>query len=181
MDQHFTTLLKFLCPEDPEEAGRRYLPLHRKLEGYFRFNGVADPNAAADETLDRAGRRLLEGTEVSDINKFCLGIARFIIKESWRINTRESEAFLKFLNLAHVTEADLDHLKLMETCFNQLPADQRELLISYCGAPRGRAGAKHRQELADGLDTTISALRIRITRLRQGLDDCVKESSRNQW
>lgn len=181
MDQHFTTLLRFLCPEDPEEAGRRYLVLRGKVEGYLRFNGVADPAAAADETLDRAGRRLLEGKEVSDITKFCLGIARFIVKESWRMNTRESEAFLEFLNLDHVTEDDLDHLKLMETCFNQLPSYQRELLISYCGAPKGQAGARHREKLAESLNTSISTLRIRVTRLRRGLDDCVKESSRSRW
>ena len=82
MDQHFSRLLTFLCPEDPDEAGRRYLRLHQKLEGYFQFRGVADPIAASDEALDRAARRIAEGAEVPDINKFCLGIARFIIKES---------------------------------------------------------------------------------------------------
>lgn len=181
MDQHFEILLRFLCPEDREEAGRQYLLLHRKLEGYFRLRGVDDPQAAADETLDRAARRLAEGADVPDINKFCLGIARFIIKESWRSKLRELEAFLKFLSLEHATEADLDRFKLMESCFNEMPSHQRELLQSYCNAPKGRARAKHRHALAESLHLTVTALRIRITRLRQGLDDCVKESSRSQW
>ena len=179
--QHFTALLKFLSPDDPEEAGRRYLLLHQKLVGYFRLRGVADPNAAADETLDRASRRIAEGSEVPDIDRFCLGIARFIIKEGWRINTRESAAYLEFLKRhAPVGEDELDRLSLMRSCFDRLPQYERELLNSYCAAPPGRARAGHRREMADRRQCTISALRIRITRLRRELEDCVKELSRSQ-
>jgi hypothetical protein len=179
--QHFTILLKFLAPEDPEEAGRRYLFLHGKLENYFRFRGVADPVAAADETLDRAARRIAEGAEVPDIEKFCLGIARFIIKEDWRMNNRESEAFLQFLKSDRITEDELDRFNLMRSCFDQLPQHERELLNAYCAGPRGRARSQRRLALAERLDTNISALRIRVTRLRRGLDDCVKELSRSYW
>src|SRR5262245_17746127 len=84
LDQHFSRLLTFLCPDDPDEAGRRYLRLHQKLEGYLRTRGVADPSAAADDALDRASRRIAEGAEVPNVDNFCLGIARFIIKEGWR-------------------------------------------------------------------------------------------------
>jgi hypothetical protein len=109
LDQNFSRLLTFLCPEDPDEAGRRYLRLHQKLTGYFQFRGVADPAAAADETLDRAARRIAEGAEVPDIDKFCLGIARFIIMEGWRLNTRESAAFLHFLEQDdHATDDQID-------------------------------------------------------------------------
>jgi len=53
LDQHFSSLLTFLCPDDPDEAGHRYLRLHQKLEGYFRTRGSGDPTAAADEALSR--------------------------------------------------------------------------------------------------------------------------------
>ena len=179
--QHFTILLKFLAPDDPEEAGRRYLNLHQKLEGYFRLHGAADPVGCGDEVLDRAGRRLTEGAEVPDISKFCLGIARFIIKERWRVDTRESAAFLQFLELnVSVSENDLNRFSLMRSCFDQLPQYDRELLNSYCIAPRGRERAKHRRKLAEEKHFTVSALRIRVTRLRRGLDDCVKELSQTQ-
>lgn len=181
MDQHFTILLKFLAPDDPEEAGRRYLRLHEKLEGYFRLRGVADPVGCADEVLDRAARRLAEGAEVPDIDKFCLGIARFIIKEHWRIDTRESAAFLEFLDRnAGVSQDDLDRFSLMQSCFDQLPQNDRELLKSYCAAPGGRARAEHRRKLAEDRHSNVSAVRIRVTRLRRGLDDCVREMSRSQ-
>jgi len=181
LDQYFTILLKFLAPDDPEEAGRLYLLLHEKLAGYFRLRGVADPVCCADEVLDRAARRLAEGTEVPDINRFCLGIARFVIKEQWRVDTRESQAFLRFLEQNEsVSEIELNRLSLMRSCFDQLPQNDRELLHSYCAAPRGRARAEHRRKLAEARDSNVSAVRIRVTRLRRGLDDCVREMSRSQ-
>ena len=179
--QHFTILLKFLAPDDPEEAGQRYLNLHQKLEGYFRLRGVADPAGCADETLDRAGKRLADDAEVSDITHFCMGIARFIIMERWRVDTRESAAFLHFLELNEsVSEDDLNLFSLMRSCLDQLPQYDRELLISYCIVPRGRERAQHRRELAVEKHFTVPALRIRVTRLRRGLDDCVKELSQTQ-
>ncbi|HSE19837.1 MAG TPA: hypothetical protein VLB46_22440 [Pyrinomonadaceae bacterium] len=182
MDQHFSRLLTFLCADDPEEAGRLYLRLHQKLEGFFRTRGVADPATAADDTLDRAGRRIADGADVPNVYNFCLGIARFIIKEGWRINTRESTAFLEFLEQhQYATAEQLDRFSFMKTCFEQLPLYERDLLNSYCAAPRGQARAKHRRELAERLNLTVSALRIKVTRLRQGLGDCVRELSRNHW
>lgn len=181
MDQHFTILLKFLAPDDPEEAGRRYLLLHQKLEGFFRMRGVADPLGCADETLNRAARRLAEGAKVPDINNFCLGIARFILKEQWRIDTRESQAFLRFLEQHEsISEDELNRLSLMRSCFDQLPQNERELLKSYCAAPRGRARAEHRRNLAKARHSSVSAVRIRVTRLRRELDDCVRQMSQSQ-
>lgn len=181
MDQHFSSLLTFLCSDDPDEAGRRYLRLHTKLEGYFRIRGVADTTAAADETLDRAGRRIAEGAEVPNVDNFCLGIARFIIKEGWRLNNRESTAFLQFLEQHNHATADVDRFSLMKLCFEQLPQSARNLLNSYCAAPEGRARAKYRRELAEQMGFKVTNLRVRVTRLRQDLDNCVKELSRSRW
>ena len=182
MNQHFSRLLTFLCADDPDEAGRRYLRLHQKLEGFFRTRGVADTFAAADETLDRAGRRIAEGTDVPNVDSFCLGIARFIIMESWRFNTRESAAFLQFLEQhEQATAEQIDRFSLMKKCFEQLPRNDRDIMDSYCKALRGQARAKHRRDLAESLSLTVAALRIRVTRLRKDLEDCVKNLSKNYW
>jgi DNA-directed RNA polymerase specialized sigma24 family protein len=182
LDQHLSSLLTFLCADDPDEAGRRYLRLHQKLEGYFRTRGIADTAAAADEALDRAARRIAEGAEVPNVDNFCLGIARFITMEGWRFNTRESTAFLQFLEQhQHASAEQIDRFSLMKSCFEQLPQYDKNLLNSYCSVLRGQARAKHRRELAEGLNVTVSALRIRVTRLRQGLEECLKKLSSNHW
>jgi hypothetical protein len=111
-----------------------------------------------------------------------MGIARFIVKEGWRINTRESAAFLEFLEQHEHASADqVDRLNLMKSCFEELPQYEKNLLNEYCDAPRGKARAQHRRELAERLNLTVSALRIRVTRLRQGLDERLKQISRNHW
>jgi hypothetical protein len=174
--------MTFLCPADPDEAGRRYLRLHKKLVGFFQFSGFADPATAADEALDRSARRIAEGAEVPDIDKFCLGIARFIVKEQWRVNSRESATYLQYLEKHEsATDVQTERLSLMRECFEQLPQRDRELMNLYCTAPPGRARARYRVNLAEQLSFTVTAMRVRVTRLRQGLDDCVKELVKSRW
>ena len=179
--QFFASLLTFLCPDDPDEASRRYLRLHQKLEGYFRLKGMYDPVNDADDALDRAGQKIAKGLQIPEIDKFCMGIARNIVHERLRHKKREESAFLKFLenNQDNSTEALVDRItNLMKPCFEQLPQDDRNLLTSYCKVPPGSDRAEHRRQLAATLESTISALRIRVTRLRRGLENCVKALSK---
>jgi hypothetical protein len=181
--QFFASLLTFLCPDDPDEASRRYLRLHQKLAGYFRLKGMSDPVNDADDALDRAGEKIVKGQEIPDIDKFCMGIARNIVHERLRYKKREESAFLKFLDHTQdtSTEALLDRItNLMKPCFEQLPQDDRNLLTSYCKVPPGIDRAEHRRQLAASLKSTISALRIRVTRLRRSLENCVKELSKKR-
>ena len=179
--QYFASLLIFLCKDDPDEASRRYLRLHQKLEGYFRLKGMYDPVNDADDALDRAAEKIVKGQQIPDIDKFCMGIARNIVHERLRHKKREESAFLKFLDHTqdNSTEALVDRItKLMKPCFDQLPQDDRDLLTSYCKVPPGIERAEHRRQLAAILNSTISALRIRVTRLRRGLENCVKALSK---
>ncbi len=178
MDQHLDNLLTYLCREDFDEAGRRYLRLHQKLTGFFQLRGVADPSVAADEALDWAARIIAEGNEVPDIDAVCLRIARYMMGGS-RHNTGESTAFLQFLEQQeNATDTEIDRVNLMKTCYEKLPRSDRELLDSYCIAPPGLGRPKYLEHLAAQLNTSLTALSIRVTLLRRGLDNCVKESSK---
>jgi DNA-directed RNA polymerase specialized sigma24 family protein len=179
--QFFASLLTFLCPEDADEANRRYLRLHQKLAGYFRLKGMYDPANDADDALDRAGEKIAKGQNIPDIDKFCMGIARNIVHERLRSRKREESAFLKYLDFSqdNSTEAVVKRItNLMKPCFEQLPQEDRDLLTSYCKVPPGLDRAEHRRQLAASLKSTIAALRIRVTRLRRGLENCVKELSK---
>jgi hypothetical protein len=176
-------LLEALCPEDPDEANRRYLNLHQKLVGYFQMKGMMDPFKDADETLDRAGQKIAKGVVVPDINRFCLGIARNIVRERFRQMQHEESAFKQFIEnyMDNSTEAVVDRIaNFMKPCFERLPFEDRELLISYCNTPEGCSRAEHRLNLAHQLKSSISALRIRITRLRRVLEKCVKALRKRQ-
>lgn len=174
----FARFLESLSP-DPEEAGRRYTRLHEKLAGFFRLKGISDPASAADETIDRAALKIMAGAPVPDANKYCMGIARNIIKERYRQERREHSAFVRFIEtLADATNEQVERVYLiLRPCFEQLGVEEQRLLVDYCQVIQGRARAEHRRQLAEIMKTTVLALRMRVTRLRNSLTDCVRKRS----
>lgn len=165
---------------DPDEAGRRYLRLHRKLVGLFSMNGISDPMAAADEAIRRAGHKLCAGAEVSELENFCKGIARNIVKELLRAQRREAKAFLKFIDDSdNATGEQVERIdRVLKPCFAELPEADQTLLRDYCRIPHGRARAEYRRQLAERMNITMLALRLRVTRLRRRLTGCVKKRAK---
>ena len=168
-----------LLPADAGEAAQRYPRLHEKLVGFFRMKGISDPMSAADETIDRAVIKIAQGTPVPDAGKYCLGIARNVAKERYRRAQREISAFLELIaNLPDATDEQVERIhRVLEPCFKQLAIQDQHLLAEYCQDLRGRARAEHRRQLAETMNTTVLALRMRVTRLRSDLTLCVKKLS----
>lgn len=180
-NQFLPALLKALCPDDMEEAHRRYLVLHKKLVGYFTLKGMSDPFTDADDTVARADEKIAKGKKVPDVTRFCMGIARNIVRERLREEKRKESAFREFWDTnkdKNTRAALLDQFtNLMRRCFKQLPKDDQSLLIAYCKGPSKTSLAEHRHRLAESHNWSIGALRIRITRLRVRLVECLKELS----
>jgi hypothetical protein len=174
----FARFLEFLS-RDTDEASRHYTRLHEKLVGFFRLKGISDPVSAADETIDRAALKLSAGTPVSDADKYCLGIARNIAKEKYRSARRENSAFLKFVeNLPDASDEQVERIyRILKPCFDELAMEEQKLLTEYCQVMRGRARAEHRRQLAEAMKMTTLALRMRVTRLRSTLTECVRKRS----
>ena len=134
---------------------------------------------AADETIDRAALKITAGTPVPDTGRYCMGIARNIAKERYRSEQRESSTFLAFIeNLANASNEQVERIyNILKPCFEQLAVEEQNLLVAYCEVIQGRARAEHRRQLAETMKTTMLALRMRVTRLRSILTDCVKNLS----
>src|SRR5262245_63354455 len=84
--EQLEALLLRLSP-DREQAGQRYEQLRRGLITVFGYRGCASPDELADETLDRASRRLLElgsAFEGSDPTRFVYGVAWNVARESFK-------------------------------------------------------------------------------------------------
>jgi len=178
--EDFARILALLSP-DSEEAGRRYTRLHAKLTGFFTMKGISDPLNAADETFDRAALKLSAGAIIPDLDKYCVGIARNIARERRRHMQRETLAFHRFIE--EVDEFPVEQLQriygILKPCFEQLAVEEQQLLLAYCQEIRGRARADHRRQIAERMNVTVPALRIRVTRLRNRLTDCVQNRSDN--
>ena len=178
--EDFARVLALLSP-DTEEAGRLYARLHSKLTGFFTFKGISDPLSAADETIDRAILKIRAGTVIPDLEKYCLGIARNIAKERHRRAKREDRASHEFQ--AGIDDSPVEQIErisdILKPCFEQLPVEDQQLLSEYCRELQGRARAEHRRQLAEAMKLTLLALRIRVTRLRNKLSDCVQKRSKS--
>lgn len=165
-----------LCPEDHDEAGRRYIKLHQKLAAMARIQ-IRDSASAADITLDRLGKRILDGVEIVSIEAYAVGILRLVVFEIKRSEDHEvSSEKLEYEPIV-IDENPDEELRttLMKRCIQQLPIHEQELLKIYYAEPSGRARSKRRSQLAKRNDRTVAALRIHVTRLRRGLKDCVNE------
>lgn len=172
-------LAQFLALLSPDEgeACRLYIRLHERLVGFFNLKGISDPHTAADDTIDRAMLKISAGAPVPDVGKYCMGIARNLAKEKFRTSRRESVAFQTFVE---DIQADSDEqveriYQILKPCFDRLEEGDRKLLVAYCQIMRGRARSEHRRRLAETMTTTVLALRMRVTRLRSALADCVRQ------
>jgi hypothetical protein len=175
----FARFLAFLS-SDQEEASRLYMRLHEKLTGFFKLKGTSDPVSAADETIDRAILKIDAGAPVPDAGKYCMGIARNLALEKFRHTEREHTAFQSFIeNLPNGADEQVERIyEILKPCFELLAPDDQQLLMGYCQVMQGRARSEHRRQLAEAMMTTVLALRMRVTRLRGSLADCVRQRSR---
>jgi DNA-directed RNA polymerase specialized sigma24 family protein len=167
---------------DRDTAGRHYIRLHHKLVCFFSMKGISDSTGAADETLRRAAERVCGGANVPDVEHYCLGIARNVAKEYWRRERREEVVFRGFIEgLANGSAEEVDRIEqVLKPCFERLKSKEQSLLVDYCSVPEGLSSAEHRRRLADEFRMTMRALRIRVSRLRDRLEECVKERLKNR-
>ena len=143
------------------------------------MKGISDPESAADVTIDRAVLKVGAGAVVPDVDKYCLGIARNVALEIYRLDQRENLMLHKFIGEPSISSAEqVERIdSILRPCFDQLADEDQQLLLAYCRDIPGRARAKYRSELAKTMKITVGALRIRVTRLRDILTDCVQKRS----
>jgi DNA-directed RNA polymerase specialized sigma24 family protein len=173
--ESFDALLAQLDP-DREKAGELYETIRRKLVRLFEWRGCASPEDLADVTFNRVARRLAEGVKLQSANSygyFC-GVAHLVYKEVLRSAAREHRALESGewppASLADDDEPSDERLECLRHCLQQLPADQRNLVLRY---HQGENNIRNRQTLADEMGIPMNALRIRVHRVRRKLETCV--------
>jgi hypothetical protein len=171
---------------DRERAGAKYELIRRKLVKFFTWRGSQHPDDHADRTIDRVARRLEDGVElrVADPYLYFHGVALMVLREHWRDSARVTDAIAaqpapadtsnslvedaERLASTHAREARLDCL---DTCLRALSQDERELVRRYHLAQDGQHIAA-RRGLAAERGITLTALRLRVFRIRGGLETC---------
>lgn len=149
-------------PVDEQLIGpEEYLQIRKRLVFYFRQRGAVDPEELADETLFRLVNRLKAGVEITtSLGAFSYGIAANVLSE-WRKQPVPED--LPPPELTPETNNGLGAEKrvYLRQALNLLPIEEARLLARYY--------LEDPEEVARDLGIEVSALRVRISRIRSRL------------
>jgi len=171
----FEKLLSILAP-DRETAGDQYELIRLKLVKYFEVRMCPEPDDLADETIDRVARRVADGETIRspELMRYVYGVARNVLLEDWKRQRRLPLTG----DVAAAPPQPVDQLTsewrldCFHECLSELNEDSRGLLLGYY-EPTGHKKIETRAELAAGLGVRVNALRIRIHRVKAGLQQCM--------
>lgn len=166
------SLIERLGAGDPRE----YEVVRRKLIAFMSWSGVAQPEAAADETLDRVACKLESGVEIQGENMraYVFGVARRVILEVGRQERRDHVVEQAWARSRHQPDAREWERRLacLERCLAGLSTEDRAIVEAYHG-PSEESARDRRTALGARLGLTGGALRIRVYRIRNRLADCL--------
>jgi DNA-directed RNA polymerase specialized sigma24 family protein len=178
-------LKRLLSRLDPDSlrAWEKYEELRRRLVKFFAWNRCLDPEDLADEVLDRVAAKP-DSEEIREVEKYALGVARFVHLEA----RRESKRLICSDDLPGGEDAFADghdpaeemvdmifqeiRLDCLRQCLARLMPHDRELVILYYSAEQEKQKIV-RRSLAEKSGLTLGALRVRTSRLREQLEQCV--------
>ena len=153
---------------DPVLAGEEYEKLRARLMYFFERKGCRTPAELSDETINRIARKMEEGLEIENLFKFSYGVARLVLLEHWRDPKREWDQLDQRLSSPRSDrEFDERRMRCMEKCLQELPSEDRDLIVKNCTLDK-----KGKEEVARALGLTMNALRIRTFRIRTKLHEC---------
>jgi hypothetical protein len=160
-----------------------YDSLHRKLENYFRLKGVNQPDAAADESLDRLARLIEDKHDtIEQIERLSYKIAGFVYHEFHRAEMYEERATDGYRQtlLAFEPEGEAEkekRLEIQERCLLKLPEDERRLLHDYYKEGTGKFRDQWREQLAKSQNQSKGWLRVKVLRIRTKLEKLLENES----
>jgi DNA-directed RNA polymerase specialized sigma24 family protein len=159
---------------DADQAAGEYERLRRALVKFFDWQGAWPSDECADTTLDRLAERL-QDTDVRDVKQYALGIARLVALEHRRQPTASPFDDIRDRPVAFAVDDEHILQEHFDRCLDGMTAPHRSLLLEYyVGERDGRIA--NRQRLAAKLGLSDNALRSRVQRLRDRLEECINSS-----
>ena len=167
--------------EDERQAAAAYSTLRYSLVRFFEIKGDSEPETAADETLDRTALKVAANTPIDDVKKYSFGVARLIFLERLRLSQKEKKAAEDFYTGKKVSliDAETDDYKFFRECFDRLPNAERIFLQSYFTDAPYQKIIETRRRLTVEAGVSINQIRVKVSRLRKRLENCVRIKRKN--
>jgi DNA-directed RNA polymerase specialized sigma24 family protein len=166
----FSDLLRWL-DSDYEKAAEKYETIRNLLIKVFASRGFDNPEDLADDTVDRVASRAAELIEkyVGDPVTYFYGVARAVMLGALRHPAHD----LIPAAIAGDESVSDQAYGCLEKCLEQLSDTNRDLILQYYAFEKENK-LDNRKELAQSLGISPNALRLRVHRIRQGLENCVR-------
>lgn len=169
--EKFANFLNWLAP-DAESAGEEYERLRFRLCTFFAQRRCTFADELADETINRVILKVAE-EKIENRIAYCYGVAKNVYRES----LRKERTHLDIDEVTVAAKAPPEpsfSSDCLDQCLNQLSPDNRKLLLEYFSEAK-LAKIQLHQRLSTSLQTTQTALRMRVMRTKQKLKMCVQE------
>jgi DNA-directed RNA polymerase specialized sigma24 family protein len=145
---------------------------------FFDWRGAWAPDECADETLDRLAEKLAVDTQIDDVTRYAHGIARLVLLERLRRQAQDplgpGSEDADLAGFPSISQGDTDEAlhHCFERCLAGLAEESRTVVLQYY-VGEGRTKIDHRRRLARSLGLSDNALRSRVQRLRERVEQCV--------
>lgn len=166
---------------DPTRAGERYEAIRRTLINFFDWQGAISPEDLTDETINRVVKKIEQGEALRDAAAYSHGVARLVLLE-YRKATVARRADLEdasTLPAPTIQETSDDRRESLQKCLAELTPENRQMVLAYYREEK-QEKIDARAALALELDIPLNALRSRVQRLRDRLEQCVRRSMARQ-
>ena len=166
----FTDLLQWL-DSDREKAAEKYETIRNGLINLFASRGFGNPEQLADDTFDRVASKVaqLVETYVGNPTAYFFGVARAVMMEGLKRPAHD----LMSAGIVGGQNASDQTYNCLERCLDQLSETNRDLILQYYASENQSKVAK-RVELAQSLGLSPNALHLRVHRIRQALEKCIR-------
>ena len=166
--QAFEALLLRLEPDYPDPH-TRYKQFRLKMVKFFAWRRCEDPDGLADETIGRAIKNISAGEEIRADKpySYIYAIAKHVFMEYIRDNKKRETIVNSLSDNLQSHSANLQDCRAQ--CLQKLSSDKRKLLEQYY------MGEETREKLAQMLDISLNALRLKVHRLKADLRICYEE------
>lgn len=174
-EENFDALLSWLDP-DRNRAGTKYEEIRQTLIKIFSWRGFKDAEDLTDETISRVTAKVLEVSRDfrGDPAVYFYAVAKKLVLEAYRRDQRR--ASLPENPSANIVTLDYDDKaehKCLNQCLNELPADDRELILLYYQQDEPKIPL--RKALAKRFKVTPNTIRVRAYRIRIVLYTCIEK------
>lgn len=165
--------------EDERQSAAHYTALRDSLVRFFELKGDAEPETAADETLDRTALKVAADTPIDDVKKYSFGVARLIFLERRRFSKKEQLAAADFygrdkISTASIENAETDDFHFLRECFESLSSAERAFLQTYFADLPAAKLTEQRRRLTVEKEISLNQMRVKVSRLRKRLENCVR-------